>query len=161
MAYNEQLAERIRDYLNHRKGLEEKRMFGGLCFMLNGHMCCGIEKDRLMVRVLPDRYETLLKKPHAREMDFTGKPLKGFLFISEAGYRTAAGLAGWLGEAVECARLKPPKKRKTKYSPLNIKTDGKYLTMTPERDTTRQKKFRAALAKVNRQYGPALKKLAE
>lgn len=114
MAYDEQLAERIRGYFRRRKGVAAKRMFGGLCFMLNGHMCCGIEKDRLMVRVVPDRYETLLKKPHAREMDFTGKPLKGSLFVSEAGYRTAAGLKSWLDEAVECAKSKPPKKRKAK-----------------------------------------------
>lgn len=115
MAYNEGLAERIRGYFKRRrKGVEEKRMFGGLCFMLNGHMCCGIEKDRLMVRVLPDRYETLLKKSHARKMDFAGKPLKGFLFISEAGYRTAAGLTKWLNEVVECAKSKPRKKKKAK-----------------------------------------------
>jgi TfoX/Sxy family transcriptional regulator of competence genes len=112
MAYNERLAERIRGYFKRRKGVEEKRMFGGLCFMLNGHMCCGIEKDRLMVRVMSDRYETLLSKPHAHEMDFTGKPLKGFLFISEAGYRTVSGLASWLDAAAECAESKPPKKKK-------------------------------------------------
>ena len=116
MAYNERLAERIRGYFKGRKGVEEKRMFGGLCFMLNGHMCCGIEKDRLMIRVLPDRYEALLKKPRVRKMDFTGKPLKGFLFISEAGYRTAVGLASWLDRAVECAKSKPPKKKKTNIS---------------------------------------------
>ncbi len=116
MAYDERLAERIRGYFTRRKGVTEKRMFGGICFMLNGHMCCGVEKDRLMVRVLPDRYETLLKKSHAREMDFTGKPLKGFLFVSEAGYRTAAGLDWWLDEAVECAKSKPPKKKKANTS---------------------------------------------
>ena len=91
-------------------------MFGRLCFMLNGHMCCGIEKDRLM----PDRYEALLKKPHARKMDFTGKPLKGFLFISEAGYRTVSALASWLDEAVDCAESKPPKKKKaTRFKKLS------------------------------------------
>ena len=153
MAYNERLAERIRGYFKRRKGVEEKRMFGGLCFLLNGHMCCGIEKDRLMVRVMLDRYETLLEKPHSRKMDFTGKPMKGFLFVSEAGYRTAAGLTKWLNEAVECAKSKPPKKKKAKISRKAI--------VTPKRDAARQKKFRAALAKVNRQYGPALKKLAE
>ncbi len=112
MAYHERLAERIRDYFKRRRGVEEKRMFGGLCFMLNGHMCCGIEKDRLIVRVMPDRYEALLKKPHPRKMDFAGKPLKGFPFISEAGYRTASDLTSWLDEAVECAKSKPPKKKK-------------------------------------------------
>jgi hypothetical protein len=121
MAFNERLAERIRGYFKRRKGVEEKRMFGGLCFMLNGHMCCGIEKDRLMIRVMPDRYDTLLSKPHARQMDFTGKPLKGFLFISEAGYRTASGLALWLDEAVECAQSKRPKKMKAKISKKALK----------------------------------------
>jgi TfoX/Sxy family transcriptional regulator of competence genes len=116
MAYNERLAERIRAYFKRRTGVEEKRMFGGLCFMLNGHMCCGIEKDRLMVRVMQDRYETLLTKLHARVMDITGKPLKGFLFVSEAGYRTATGLSRWLDEAVDCAKSEPPKKKKTKIS---------------------------------------------
>lgn len=116
MAYDERLAERIRGYFKHRKGVEEKQMFGGCCFMLNGHMCCGIEKDRLMIRVMPDRYETLLSKPHARKMDFTGKPLKGFLFISEAGYRTASGLTRWLDEAVRFVKAKPPKKRKLKIA---------------------------------------------
>ena len=153
MAYNERLAERIRGYFKRRNGVEEKPMFGGLCFMLNGHMCCGIEKDRLMVRVMPDRYETLLSKPHAHEMDFTGKPLKGFLFISEAGYRTASGLASWLDEAVKCAKSKPPKKKKAK--------PPRKATVTPERDAARQKKFSAALNRVNRRYGRALKKLAE
>jgi hypothetical protein len=77
-------------YFKRLLGVEVKRMFGALCFMFNGHMCCGIEKDHLMVRVMPDRYETLRSKPSARKMDLTGKPLKGFLFISEAGYRTAS-----------------------------------------------------------------------
>lgn len=121
MAYDERLAERIRDYFKRRKGVEEKRMFGGLCFMLNGRMCCGIEKDRLMVRVLPERYDALLKKPHAHKMDFTGKSLKGFLFISEAGYRTASGLASWLDQAIECAKSKPPKKKKVKIARKTLK----------------------------------------
>jgi TfoX/Sxy family transcriptional regulator of competence genes len=103
-------------YFKRLLGVEVKRMFGALCFMFNGHMCCGIEKDHLMVRVMPERYEALLKKPHAHKMDFTGKPLKGFLFISEAGYRTVTGLASWLDEAAECAESKPPKKKKAKMS---------------------------------------------
>lgn len=153
MAYNERLAERVRSYFTRRKGVEEKRMFGGLCFMLNGHMCCGIEKDRLMIRVLPDRYEELLKNSHARKMDFIGKPLKGFLFISEAGYRTAGGLSSWLDEAIECVKSKPPKKKKA--------NSARKAIVTPERDACRQRKFRAALEEANRRYGRALKKLAE
>ena len=153
MAYNERLAERVRGYFRRRKCVEEKRMFGGLCIMLNGHMCCGIEKDRLMILVLPDRYDALLKKPYAREMDFTGKPLKGFLFISEAGYRTAGGLSSWLDEAIECAKSKPPKKKKA--------NPARKAIVTSEQDAGRQEKFRAALEEGNRRYGRALKKLAE
>ncbi|MDH4303538.1 MAG: TfoX/Sxy family protein [Nitrospira sp.] len=111
MPYNERLAEPIQAYFKDRKGVEVKHIFGGLCFMLNGHMCCGVEKDRLMVRVIPDRYDRLLERPQAREMDFTGKPLTGFLFINLPGYRTAAGLTRWLDEAVECAKSQLPKKK--------------------------------------------------
>ena len=125
MAYDERLAERFRGYFRRRKGVEEKRMFGGLCFMFNGHMRCGVKTDRLMVRVSPDRYETLLKRSDVREMDFTGKPLKGFLFGSEAGYRTASGLAFWLDEAVKCAKSKPPKKKMVKSS-TKIRKSGRY-----------------------------------
>ena len=124
MAYDERLAERIRGYFKRRKGVEERRMFGGLCFMLNGHMCCGVKKDQLMVRVPLDRYETLLEKSHAHERDFTGKPLKGFLFVSEAGYRTASGLSFWLDEAVKCAKSKPPKKKMVKSS-IKIRKSGR------------------------------------
>jgi hypothetical protein len=125
MAYDERLAERIRGYFRRRKGVEEKCMFGGLCFMFNGHMCCGVKTDRLMVRVPPDRYETLLNRSDVREMDFTGKPLKGFLFVSEAGYRTASSLAFWLDEAVKCAKSKPPKKKMVKSS-VKIRKSGRY-----------------------------------
>lgn len=97
------------EVLKAPNGVEEKRMFGGLCFMLNGHMCCGVEKDRLMVRVGRDRYETLLKKPHARELDFTGKPLKGFPLFIEGGYQTDSRLTRWLDEAVDCADSRTPK----------------------------------------------------
>jgi hypothetical protein len=70
-------------------------MFGGFRFMLNGHMCCGIHKDCLMVRVMPDRYGNASQETSRFEIDFTGKPLKGCLFVSEAGYRTATGLNSW------------------------------------------------------------------
>lgn len=124
-------------------------MFGGLCFMLNGHMCCGIDKSRLMVRVTPDRCEMFLKRPHVSVMDITGKPRRGVLFVSPAGCRTTLSLATWLDEAVECAKSKPPKKRKTKGLAVS------------DQEATRRKKFRAALAEANRRYGRALKKLAE
>lgn len=71
MAYDEGLAERIRDVVGTR-GVVEKKMFGGLCFMLRGHMCCGVTGEDLMLRVGPDQFESVLKRQHARKMDFTG-----------------------------------------------------------------------------------------
>ena len=74
MAYDEALAERLRQVLDDQEGIRERKMFGGLAFMLHGNMCCGVEQDRLMVRVGPDRYDEALGRPHARVMDFTGRP---------------------------------------------------------------------------------------
>ncbi|MDP2674691.1 MAG: TfoX/Sxy family protein [Dehalococcoidia bacterium] len=74
MAYDEELAERVRRALAGRKGISEKKMFGGIAFMLGGNMFCGIVKDQLMVRVGPERYDDALSRPHARPMDFTGPP---------------------------------------------------------------------------------------
>ena len=110
MAFNEALAQRIRVALKGKRGLEEKRMFGGVAFMLKGHMCCGVEKDRLMVRVAHDRYEALLRRPHARVMDFTGRPLRGFLFVDAGGCKTSAAVAFWVDHAIRFAQSQPPKK---------------------------------------------------
>ena len=71
-------------------------MFDGICFMDRGHMLCGINKSRLMVRVDPDQYESSLKMKHAKVMDITGKPMKGFIFVEEAGYKTASTLSKWI-----------------------------------------------------------------
>ena len=109
MPYNEQLAERIRKTLKNHKGIFERKMFGGICFMKNGNMACGIERDRLMVRVGPQKYETCLKMPHARVMDFTGRPLKGFIFVSEEGYKTPASLRKWVGLGVKFTQSLPAK----------------------------------------------------
>ncbi|MCI0706871.1 MAG: TfoX/Sxy family protein [Ignavibacteriae bacterium] len=84
-------------------------MFGGIAFMIRGHMSCGIAKRKLMVRVKLDRYPNLLKKPHARKMTFTGKPLKGFLYINPDGYKTQKGLQFWIDQALQFAQSKPLK----------------------------------------------------
>jgi TfoX/Sxy family transcriptional regulator of competence genes len=109
MAYDDKLAGRIRELLSRRKGLVEKKMFGGIAFMLRDHMCCGVHQEHLIVRVGPDQYETLLKEPHARPMDITGRPLKGFLFIGPGGYRTDKRLAEWVGYAIEFVATLPAK----------------------------------------------------
>jgi len=110
VAYDEELAERIRRALAGRKGLSEKKMFGGIAFMLRGNMACGIVRDQLMVRVGPEQYDDALARPHARPMDFTGRPMKGMVYVGPEGLRSDADLAGWLRRGVEFAASFPPKK---------------------------------------------------
>lgn len=99
MAYDEKLADRVRNTLAGRKGLAEKKMFGGISFMLNGKMCCGVVKDDLVIRVGPERYEKALAEPYVRPMDYTGHPLRGFVFVSPPGYQTDEALANWVERA--------------------------------------------------------------
>ncbi len=94
--YNEKLANRIRKLLNKRKSIEEKKMFGGLSFLLNGKMCCGIIKDDLVVRVGPENYEDVLTQPHTRPMDFTGRPIKGFVYVNSKGLSNELTLRKWV-----------------------------------------------------------------
>jgi len=90
-------------------------MFGGLAFMSRGHMCCGLVQARLMVRVDPQAYDRLIQKPHVRPMDFTGKPMRGFLYVEPDGIASAPALRRWVGRALAFAEGLPPKaKRKTR-----------------------------------------------
>lgn len=115
MAYDEKLAERIRKVLGgKRKGVTEKQMFGGVAFMLDGKMFVGIVKDELMVRVGPDAHEKAIAKPHARTMDFTGRPMKGYVFVKPAGITKDSALAAWVDQAAEHAASLPAKKPKKK-----------------------------------------------
>lgn len=106
MAYDERLANRIRRVFSGRKDITERKMFGGLAFLCEGRMCCGIVGNDLMVRIPHEDYEAVLSRPHVRVMDFTGKPLRGFVYVSPAGCR-AATLRKWLsyGERVAKRRL--------------------------------------------------------
>ena len=101
MSYDEPLASRIRAILSKKRGVTEKKMFGGLAFLLPQGMFCGLIHDDLMVRVGPERYEELLKETHARPMDFTGRPMKGYVFVSTEGLRRPAMLARWVGRGLE------------------------------------------------------------
>ncbi len=114
MAYNLLLAERIRGLLARRQGMQERKMFGGVAFLLNGNMCCGVHLDDLMVRVLPQEYAAAVQRPHARVFDLTGKPMKGFVLVSPAGYRADAALKDWLAMGSTCARSLPAKTAKSK-----------------------------------------------
>ena len=104
MAYDEQLASRIRRALGDRRDFTERKMFGGLAFLYRGRMCCGVVGNDLMVRVALDEFDAALRRPHARPMDFTGKPLKGFVYVSAAGLATAASLRGWLTRGERAAK---------------------------------------------------------
>ncbi len=109
MAYDEGLAQRIREALQGVPGLTEKKMFGGLAFLLRGNMVCGVVGEELMVRVGPGEYERSLSRPHARAMDFTGRPMKGFVYVSPEGFAEDEGLAQWVGLGVSYAGSLPGK----------------------------------------------------
>ncbi len=96
MTYSERLADRIREALAREKGVDEIKMMGGLCFMIGGHMALGIIGEELTSRVRPDRYQRVLGRLHAREMEFTGRPMKGYVFVEPAGIRTSRSLATWV-----------------------------------------------------------------
>lgn len=109
MAYDEGLAQRLREALEDEPQVVEKKMFGGLCFMVRGHMTVGIVKDELMVRVGPDTYRECLTLPHAREMDFTGRALKGFVYVGVEGFEDDAELGAWVERGAANARSLPVK----------------------------------------------------
>lgn len=110
MAYDKGLAQRIREQLQERPDVEEKKMFGGLCFMVSNHMCCGIMDDALLARVGPDRYDESLSKDHVTQMDFTGRPMKGFVVVEAAGLSPDSELAEWITTCLDFVKSLPPKK---------------------------------------------------
>ena len=114
MPYNENLADRVREILQHEEGIIEKKMFGGICFMLRDKMCIGIVKNDLMVRCLQQRFDELLEKAGVGPMDFTGKPMRGFLFVGLENLKTNKQLKWWLEVGVEFARNFSDKKKKRK-----------------------------------------------
>ena len=109
MAYDEGLAQRIREALASTGGVAEKKMFGGLAFMVQGNMSVGVSGEDLMVRVGPDAYAEALARPHAREMDFTGKPLRGFVYVDPEGFESDVDLEGWVERGVSFAQSLPAK----------------------------------------------------
>jgi len=119
MAYDEGLAERIRGIVADRHDVSEKRMFGGIAFMIRGHMSIGIVKDDLMVRVGPEAHDNLVRRPHARPMDFTGRPMKGFLYVASPGLEADADLERWVGHGVKYAVSLPAKAGSSKRVPAN------------------------------------------
>ncbi|MEW5249603.1 TfoX/Sxy family protein [Microbulbifer sp. 2201CG32-9] len=107
MSYNQELAKKIRELLADNEGLSEKQLFGGLAFMLNGNMACGVVGEELLVRVGPDNYQQALGERFTRPMDFTGRPLKGMVYVEEDAI--AADLGEWVSRGAEFAGNLPPK----------------------------------------------------
>jgi TfoX/Sxy family transcriptional regulator of competence genes len=125
MAYDEGLAERIRGLLEDRGKVTERRMFGGLAFLMRGHMTVGIVKDELMVRVGPQSYAHALSEPHARAMDFTGRPMKGLVFVSPEGIESDADLERWVERGFGYAASLPAKEPRSKAMPPNKERGGR------------------------------------
>jgi len=108
VAYDETLAERVRKILAPEPTLTERKMFGGLAFMLDGNMCCGVVADKLMLRLGADLAQSALERPHVEPMDFTGRPMTGMVYVTAQGLR-GKELRGWIERAVAFVRTLPPK----------------------------------------------------
>ena len=109
MAYDEELADRVRDVLAPRAGLSERRMFGGIAFMLGGNMAVGVIGEDLMVRLDPADAERALGEPHVRPMDFTGRPMKGMVFVGPEATAGDEAVGGWADAGADFASSLPPK----------------------------------------------------
>jgi TfoX/Sxy family transcriptional regulator of competence genes len=123
MAYDEGLAERIRGILSEHRAISEKRMFGGVAFMVESRMFVGIVKEDLMVRVGPEAHDALVRAPHARVMDFTGRPMRGFLFVAPPGYEADADLERWVERSLSFVTAMP--KQRARKPPVGKKKSKK------------------------------------
>jgi TfoX/Sxy family transcriptional regulator of competence genes len=109
MPYDEGLAQRVRELLEEEPGFDEKKMFGGICFLLFGNMVCGIINDDLIVRVGVDVYEEALKLPQTKKFDLTGRPMKGWVMVLSPGLESDGNLSQWVRKAVTYVRSLPSK----------------------------------------------------
>lgn len=134
MAYDEGLTERIRGVVEGERGVSEKKMFGGVAFLLDGKMFCGVASEDLMVRVGPERHAESLRRRHVRPMDFTGKPMTGYVFVAPKGVDEDDDLAGWVRQAMQFvatlpakpkAKPKPRPKRKPKPKPKQKRANSR------------------------------------
>ena len=109
MAYDEALADRVREVFSGLVGVREQKMFGGLAFMLNGNMACGITGSELVVRVGRENLDDALSRPHSRLFDMTGRPMRSFVYVSAEGIATNEGLVEWAERGISYAESLPPK----------------------------------------------------
>jgi hypothetical protein len=109
MSFDEDLAARLRERLERQKGVEEKRMFGGVGFLLNGNLLVGVWKDSLVARLGPGEGEAALLEPHVRPFDVTGRPMRGWVLVGPAGVEEDDQLAGWIERVAAFVGTLPPK----------------------------------------------------
>ena len=109
MTYDGGLAHRVRELLARRAETTEVEMFGGLGFLIEGNMCCGVVDDSLVARVGPDAYEDALAEPHARPFDFTGREMRGWVFVDHPGLASEESLDAWVDRTVAFVETLPPK----------------------------------------------------
>lgn len=115
MPYNEKIADALRTALKDVKSLTEKKMFGGIAFMVNDKMCLGVDKDAIMLRCEPEKTDELLSKKGARIFDLTGKPMKGWLLVDEEGIKNKKDFDFWISTAIEAnKKAAVPKAKKIK-----------------------------------------------
>jgi TfoX/Sxy family transcriptional regulator of competence genes len=114
MAYDPRLATRVRELVAGREGVTEKAMFGGLAFLLDGKMFCGVLGNELLARVGPDAHDAAMARPHVRIMDFTGRPMRGYVYVGPAALSTSAQLERWVNACQTHAAALPDKPRKKK-----------------------------------------------
>src|SRR3954463_12944408 len=119
MAFSEPLNNKIREALQDTPNVEEKMMFGSVCYMVNDKMCIGVANDEMMCRIGPDSYEMALQKPGCREMVFTGKPMTGYVFVSEDAIRSKADLDYWIDLCLAFNVHAKSSKKKTKIKYVN------------------------------------------
>src|SRR6185437_7784934 len=114
MAFNEKLSDRIREALIEQPNIEEKYMFGGVFYMVNGKMCIGVVGDELMCRINPDKEEEALERTGCRPMDFTGKPMKGYVYVAEEGMKSKKDFDYWVNLCLQFNSLAKASKKKRK-----------------------------------------------
>jgi len=154
MGYDEKTAERVRRILSRRRDVVEKKMIGGLSFMVNRSMCCGLTRSGFMVRVGPEALERALSQPHVRSMEFAGRRLAGFVYVDPEGYRTDTALAGWVQRGIDFVstlRAKKPAARKPRPWSQARKSAREVMTakkMTKQRDAAEVDARFAAVVKV-------------
>ena len=159
MAYDEPLANRIRQAFGTRKDITERKMFGGLAFLYRGRMCCGIVGRDLMVRIPDDEFDGVMRGRHVRPMDFTGKPLRGFVYVSPPGFRTAAALRTWVSRGERVAKEKatePTKRRPSRKAGSTATTDGRFDKSPSRSDQARRDSAATICLATLRKSGPVM-----